>query len=577
MRIETTSFCSFAETNWNGSAEVPKSMCLYLFFLLSTRHDQTQVSPGRSPNFKIGGEIGASYVSIHGQTTVHVECVTGRQLPKMGVLAKIQIVMIFAILTAATLYIIVGHYVAEESHPRELVILSNSPGPPRERIRRPSNGTSNAFISGVEATKAHENVPPKKAEKICRSILFYGGVRVTSNTEKECIAFVLEYPSAWRCLFDKIRQYVAWHNLTHCTIQEQLKMGNNLKSVLGGLRTLSYNCNTWPRCTGYGSQMQNTFAGFILAMLTKRFSTVEWPSNFKGSDKWVEVFTPTVVNWNLDPPFSSELLRPKLCSNCAFASSKYEAVHLAYSTQYRHVYYRRLTIPLSFCEDSNESDMEPQHMAYFCKKAKVNKYIKQNKFVLFINGIICRLMYRFSDIVVERGEKRLREMGFLHSSFVAVHIRTALEESSKKMIAYHSKLGRHQDDINSWKAFIDCGKMAASNHSINKPLLLISDSSDCINWVSHKYPSNKVIYSNSSFWHFAEHSGAIESDENINKILDTISDLYLISKATVVVKGISEFSKIGIHLGSISNSNVVRCDLGIESLLQKRMIAFNKN
>ena len=493
----------------------------------------------------------------------------------MGVLAKIQIVMIFAILTAATLYILVGHYVAEESYLRELVILSNSPGPPRQRIRRPSNSTSSAFISGVEATKAHENVPPKKAEKICRSILFYGGVRVTSNTVKECIAFVLEYPSAWRCLFDKIKQYVAWHNLTHYTIQEQLKIGSSLKSVLGGIRTLSYKCNVWPRCTGYGSQLEKTSAGFVLAMLTKRFFTVEWSSNFNGSDKWVEVFTPTVLHWKLDPPFSSELLKPKLCANCTFAS-KYEAVHLAYSTQYRHVYYHKVFIPNLFCEDSNQSDIEPQHMAYFCKEAKRNKFIERTQIMLFINGIICRLMYRFSDIVVERGEKRLRGMGFLHSSFVAVHIRTALEESTRTRKKYVER-GRHQDDITSWEAFIHCGEKAASNQSIKKPLLLISDSSDCINWVSRKYPSNKVIYSNSSFWHCAEHSGGEESEETTDKILDTMSDLYLISKATVVVKGTSQFSKIGIYMGSISNCNVVRCDLGIEGLLQKRMKAFNKN
>ena len=421
------------------------------------------------------------------------------------------------------------------------------------------------------AAETHRNVTVIEATKICRQILYYGGVRVDVNTEKECIAYVLEYPSAWRELFDKIRLYVAWHNRTYHMIRKKLRMGSNIESVLGDIKTLSYWCDD--HCTGYGSQFEKTFVGFFLAMLTERFFTVEWSNNFRGSDKWVEVFTPNVLNWKMDPPLSSELFKPKLCANCTHAR-KGDVVLYAYSTQYQHVYYDRVFIGQVLCRDHHQigiHNMESQHVAYFCKEAKGDKYLEQQRTLHFIYGIICRLMYKFSDSVVERGEKRLREMGFLHNPFVAVHIRTALEEKNDKLIAFYSKVGRHQIDHTSWEAFIDCGQRAVKTHSIDRPLLLISDSSDCLNWTSQRYPLSRVMSSNTSFWHSSKHTTLKESEESINKILDTISDLYLISKATVVVKGISQFSKIGIYLGSISSNNVVRCDLQLGSLMQKRM------
>ena len=423
-------------------------------------------------------------------------------------------------------------------------------------------------LGSPEAAETLKNVTALEATKICRQILFYGGVYVDINTENECIAYVSEYPSAWRELFDKIRLYVAWHNRTHHMIKEELRMGSNIESVLVDLRTLSYWCDD--HCTGYGSQFEKTFIGFFLAMLTERFFTVEWSSNFRRSDKWVEVFVPNVLNWTMDPPLSSELFKPKLCANCVYAP-KGDVVGYAYSTQYKHVYYDRVFIPQVLCKPPRRIGihMDLQHVAYFCKEVKRDKYLEQQRVLHFIYGIISRLMYKFSDSVVERGEKRLKEIGFLHNPFVAVHIRTALEENANREM--FAKLGRHQSDRTSWKAFIDCGQRAVESHSIDRPLLLISDSSDCLEWISHNYPLSRVISSNSSFWHSSRHMNLKESEKNINKILDVISDLYLISKATVVVKGISQFSKIGIYLGSISNNNVVRCDLKLKGLMRKRI------
>ena len=426
------------------------------------------------------------------------------------------------------------------------------------------------FVSSLgspEAAETFKNVTTLEAAKICRQILFYGGVHVDINTENECIAYVLEYPSAWRELFDKIRLYVAWHNRTHHMIREKLRMGSNIESVLGDMKTLSYWCDN--NCPGYGSHFEKTFIGFFLAMFTERFFTVEWPTNFRGSDKWVEVFAPNVLKWKMDPPLSSELFKPKLCANCVYAPIG--DVRYAYSTQYKHVHYHRVVIQHVLCINSHRvgERMKPQHVAYFCKEAKRDKYLEQEKILHFMYGVISRLMYKFSDSVVERGEKRLREMGFFRNPFVAVHIRTALEENANREM--FAKLERHQTDHTSWEAFIDCGQKAVKKHSIDSPLLLISDSSDCLKWTSQRYPLSRVMSSNSSFWHSSRNTNLRDTDKNVNKILDTISDLYLISKATVVVKGISQFSKIGIYLGSISNNNVVRCDLQLESLMQKRM------
>ena len=453
---------------------------------------------------------------------------------------------------------------------REEEIPSVSPS--YHGLRHQSEVLKSGLIAVPDAAETNENVTAIEATRICRQILFYGGVYVDINTENECIAYVSEYPSAWRELFDKIRLYVAWHNRTHHMIKDELRMGSNIESVLGDLRTLSYWCDD--HCTGYGSQFEKTFIGFFLAMLTERFFTVEWSSNFRDSEECVEVFVPNVLNWKMDPPFSSELFKPKLCANCAHAP-KGDVVRYAYSTQYKHVYYDRVFIRQVFCNNSHQIGvhMESQHVAYFCKEAKRAKYLEQQRILHFIYGIISRLMYKFSDSVVKRGEKRLKEMGFLHHPFVAVHIRTALEENTQKhkLLDFYSKVGRHQINQTYWKAFIDCGQRAVKNHSIDRPLLLISDSSDCLKWASQEYPLSRVMSSNSSFWHSSKHMNLKESEINVNKILDVISDLYLISKATVVVKGISQFSKIGIYLGSISNNNVVRCDLKLKGLMQKRM------
>ena len=459
-------------------------------------------------------------------------------------------------------------------HSRKLVAIGQKGGhlhvdSSRNNLRRPS-GIDEMLPFGVKSGEARENVSLELATKICQEILLYGGVRVNSNMRKECVTYVLEYPSAWRELFDKIKLYLAWHNTTHHEIQKKLKTGSSLKSILLDLRTLTYRCKSWPYCAGYGDQAQKTARGFLLAMLTKRFFTVEWSPNFKGSDEWVEVLTPTVLNWKMDPPFSSELLQPKMSGNCIFSKGT-DVADYAYSTHYRHVYYYILDIPDILCRDVSQIDMEPQHIAYFCKEAERDHYIEQPNRIFFIYGLIHRLMYRFSDSVMERGEKRLKELGLVYSPFVAVHIRTALEETSLKRLQYYLKVDRYQRDQTSWRLFINCGESAASKYNIHRPLLLFSDSSDCLKWASQRYPLSKVTYSNSSFWHFTEHAELEESKEGIDKILDTMSDIYLVSKATVVVKGISLFTNLGMYLGSISNNNVVRCDLQSKSIFQKRM------
>ena len=386
----------------------------------------------------------------------------------------------------------------------------------------------------------------------------------------------MEFPAAWMELFKKINSYVTWHNHTYYTIRKRLDDGDNMTNVLGDLRTLTYRCKNWPRCAGYGDQAQKTARGFLLAMLTKRFFTVEWPHNFNGSDKWVEVLTPTVLNWKMDPPFSSELLQPNISANCTISTST-NVVKYVHSTHYRyeHVYYYMLNIPDILCRDVSQIDMEPQHIVYFCKEARRDHYIEQPNRIFFIYGLVHRLMYRFCDGVIERGEKRLRELGLLYSPFVAIHIRTALEETSltDKKQQYYFEIARHQRDRTSWRRFINCGESTASKYSIDRPLLLFSDSSDCLKWASQRYPLSRVTYSNSSFWHFTEHAELKESKESIDKILDTMSDLYLVSKATVVVKGLSLFTSLGMYLGSISNNNIVRCDLQSKSILQKRMHA----
>ena len=412
------------------------------------------------------------------------------------------------------------------------------------------------------------------ASNVCRRVLNRRGARASIGVEEECQHYLMEFPAAWMELFEKIKSYVTWHNHTYHMVRKRLDDGDNMTNVLGDLRTLTYRCKNWPRCAGYGDQAQKTARGFLLAMLTKRFFTVEWPHNFNGSDKWVEVLTPTVLNWKMDPPFSSELLQPNMSANCILSKGT-DVADYAYSTHYRHVYYYMLNIPDILCRDVSHIDMELQHIVYFCKEARRDHYIEQPNRIFFIYGLIHRLMYRFSDGVIERGEKRLKEFGLLYSPFVAVHIRTALEETSltDKKQQYYTKIARHQRDQTSWRRFINCGESAASRYSIDRPLLLFSDSSICLKWASQRYPLSRVTYSNSSFWHFTEHAELKESKEIVDKILDTMSDLYLISKATVVVKGISLFTNLGMYLGSISNSNVVRCDIQSKNIFQKRLNA----
>ena len=401
------------------------------------------------------------------------------------------------------------------------------------------------------------------ATMVCQKMLLYGGAHVNSGTLKECVTYVLEYPSAWRELFDKIESYLAWHNATRHRIQKKLKVERDIEAALHGIRTLTYYCKKWPHCAGYGDQAQKTARGFLLAMLSGRFFTVEWSPNFKGSDKWVEVLTPTVLNWKMDPPFSSKLLEPEPCKSCAFGKGKFIN---AYGKQPSrdHLFYYVLNPQEVLCDKQNNIDMEPQHVAYFCKEAIKDHYVEQPNRMFFIYGIIHRLMYWFSDGVVQRGEKRLRGLGLAYNPFVAVHIRTALEETTAVKMKYFLNIGRFQRDGIHWKRFINCGKMAASKRGFKTPLLLFSDSPKCLKWAAATYSSNEVVPSNSSFWHNAEHGSLPESEENVNKIIDTMSDLYLISKATVVVKGVSLFSNLGMYLGAVSNRNVVRCDLESE-------------
>ena len=398
------------------------------------------------------------------------------------------------------------------------------------------------------------------ATEVCQKILLYGVTHVNSGTLKECVSYVLEYPSAWRELFDKIESYLVWHKTARQQIQTKLKVNRDIEAALHGIRTLTYYCKKWPHCAGYGDQAQKTARGFLLAMLSGRFFTVEWSPNFEGSDKWVEVLTPTELNWKMDPPLSLKLLEPEPCRSCAFGKGKFINAYGKQASR-DHLFYYVLNPQDVLCGKQNGIDMEPQHVAYFCKEAIKDHYVEQPNRIFFIYGIIHRLMYRFSDGVIQRGERRLRELGLAYKPYVAVHIRTALEETTAVKMKYFLNIGRFQRGSTHWKLFINCGRMAASEGGFKTPLLLFSDSPKCLKWAAATYSSNEVVASNSSFWHNAEHGSLPESKENVNKIIDTMSDLYLISKATVVVKGVSLFSNLGMYLGAVSNGNVVRCDL----------------
>ena len=425
-----------------------------------------------------------------------------------------------------------------------------------------------------KSQKVYEASTPDGAEvdsavQECQSMLQYGGMLADSAMTEECVSYVLEYPSAWKELFEKIKSYLIWHNSTRNQIQQSLDEDKSVKEAVAGVRTLTYRCMKWPHCAGYGDQTQKTVRGFLLAMLSKRFFTVDWSPNFKKSDSWVEVFTPTVLNWKLNPSLSLELITPKFCTTCKFTKSSVAVID-AYSVQRstNHLFHYALDASKILCgkqtnvEGQMQIDMDQNHIKYFCKEARRDHYVQLPARMFFVYGIIHRLLYQFSQPIVERGEGRLKGMGLQHSPFVAVHIRTALEETTAVKMNFYLRVGRFQRDESHWEEFINCGKMAANGKGVKSPLLLFSDSSDCLKWAAEKYPLNEVIPSNASFWHNAEHgSRTKESEESVDKIIDTMSDLYLISKAAAVVKGVSLFSNLGIYLGAISNNNILRCDL----------------
>ena len=80
-----------------------------------------------------------------------------------------------------------------EIHSRKLVAIGQKGGhlhvdSSRNNLRRPS-GIDEMPSFGVKSGEARENVSLELATKICREILLYGGVRVNSDMNKECVTY----------------------------------------------------------------------------------------------------------------------------------------------------------------------------------------------------------------------------------------------------------------------------------------------------------------------------------------------------------------------------------------------------
>ena len=410
-------------------------------------------------------------------------------------------------------------------------------------------GASTLNASGVTQVgdSAQSSADSNETRDVCERLLSLGLSVIPSDLQKECEMIAEESPD-WVELFERFVSYVQWHKNLHADILANV-------TRLQETRTLTYNCDIFKKCTGLGATVKSIATGVLAAMYTKRFFIADQLS-YQAASQWEDPVQNNTIHWKVETP-TWDSFKDKL-------NVSSHVVEAAFNTSYLHVFYGHPSIKHHkfFCEDIPEVERNSA-TATLCQEGKNRNVIGflDRRHEHFLLGATIRAALRFSRAVNMRTAHKLavlQKKGLPSSGYLAVHLRTGLDEMVDKLGKYIRTGKFIQRDV-TWKQHIDCALHKANASGLGRPILLVTDSSACREWTRAQYKPKDVLVTSSSFFHFSKEAHNPETTQT-GAVVDMASEMDLLSRASILIpSSMSSFSEAAFYFSALPHSQLIQC------------------
>ena len=176
-------------------------------------------------------------------------------------------------------------------------------------------------------------------------------------------------------------------------------------------------------------------------------------------------------------------------------------------------------------------------------------------FLLF--GMIARLLVKFTDAVLHKAEEWKYRLDLTTQPYVAVHIRTGLDEHNVDFNRYVSN-GKFMISKSTWSVQMDLARKLAFKNGSQRPILLVTDSVMCKKWVMLHYPTKAVRMTNISFLHAAKDLGESNQAAYHDRVIESASELALLADAeTIILSKNSGYSYLAALLSGLPPSKAI--------------------
>ena len=394
----------------------------------------------------------------------------------------------------------------------------------------------------------------KESSKVCERLLRLGLSVVPEELQKECETIAEESPY-WVELFKRFLSYVQWHKEVH------FRIANN-QTTLQETRTLTYTCTIFAGgCTGLGATVMTIATGILAAMYTKRFFVADQLS-YRARSCWTDLaILSNAINWKVETPTWDYLVDKVNASS--------HVVKASYNSDNAHVFYGHPTITIEqfFCKDLPEFERSfvTNTLCKEGRKRNADKVLLGRKRTRFVLGAITRSAMHFSKTVSEQTNQKLvalQRKGLASDDYVAVHLRTGMDEYSLNRGDKFRRSGKFTQDAAQWKERIDCALHEADASGLGVPILLVTDSSECRDWARAQYTPKEVLVTDSSFFHLIRigHHNSTCDMEKASEMNNMVSEMDLLSRASLIIPStMSSFSEVAIYFSALPQSKLKQC------------------
>ena len=450
--------------------------------------------------------------------------------------------LILSVLLAA----FVLYYLTLHAHPERNLdpSIKQAPSPP-STVRR--------FHTTVSPNGAQERLRAKSDSILlqvgsspCDHFEKLGVLQSWTGAKNECIEYTRKVPVLQTVLV-RIADYLAWHNKTRSELLTP-ELHSDSKMQPTQLRTLTWRCpQDHPlNCNGYGDRILSMGYGLLYAALSERYYTIEWPRSYSNSDKVIRVFEPRVLQWDHQLNITSTGEQDSRGGRFLYTNpntSEILSAIFADGSRYRHVCFNQHRH--HYCVDTASLYLGKDVVSILCDTKKGHSIRR------LINGLLARLLLKFSSEVQDRANEMGFRMGLQPYRYVAVHIRSGLEENVKV-----SKFGKLNRNSNQWSMQLQQAVAVMNSIGLTYPIFLATDAAKVRTWVQQHYPGGKVVSSQLKVLHVAKDVAADDEEDDSYKenVLQNAAELALLSRARVIVESRnSHFSLAAFLLSGLSH------------------------